>query len=257
MQLHITREGQQFGPYDLAQVNEMLAQGSLLPTDYAWYEGAADWTPLDQVPGITIPGAEPAPVEAIPVAAAANQSTPADAQPAAGAATATAGAAKKKKIFMIAGISVASVGAIVGALFAFGIIGGGEENGDTNGPKNNDGGGKPSANGNTQLPPPANRTVTYTGDIKPILEGNCYKCHNATQKVKGGLDMAKETLDGDGSMWEGDSGKVIDPKDSAKSLFVQRLTNKNDPMPPDETKMLSAEQVGLIRKWIDQGAKFD
>ena len=96
MQLHITREGQQFGPYDLAQVNEMLAQGSLLPTDYAWYEGAADWTPLDQVPGITIPGAKPAPVEAIPVTAVANQSTPADAQPTAGAATATAGAAKGK-----------------------------------------------------------------------------------------------------------------------------------------------------------------
>mgnify|MGYP000959238625 CR=1 FL=1 len=156
MQLHITRDGQQFGPYDLPQVNEMLVQGSLLPTDYAWYEGAADWTPLAQVPGVTMPGAAPAPGEAIPVAAVASQPAAAEAQPSGDATTASASAAKKKKIFMIAGISVAGVGAIVGALFAFGVIGGGEEEGDTNGPKNNGGtGGKPSGNGGAPLPPPA------------------------------------------------------------------------------------------------------
>ena len=67
--------------------------------------------------------------------------------------------------------------------------------------------------------------------------------------------MALET--GTAGMWEGDSGNVVIASDSAASPLVKRLVNKSDPMPPDETKMLSAEQVGLIRKWIDIGAKFD
>ena len=40
MNIHIQRDGQQMGPYPLEQVNEYLAQGTLLPTDPAWHE---DW----------------------------------------------------------------------------------------------------------------------------------------------------------------------------------------------------------------------
>jgi len=36
MQVTINRTGQQMGPYTVEQINEYLAQGSLLPTDYAW-----------------------------------------------------------------------------------------------------------------------------------------------------------------------------------------------------------------------------
>ena len=40
------------GPYTVDQINEYLAQGSLLPTDYAWHEGLPDWVPVTQITGV-------------------------------------------------------------------------------------------------------------------------------------------------------------------------------------------------------------
>ena len=51
MMIHISRDGEQFGPYSPEQVQEYLAAGQLLPTDLAWYEGAADWVPVTAVAG--------------------------------------------------------------------------------------------------------------------------------------------------------------------------------------------------------------
>jgi len=56
MQITIARDGQQMGPYSLEMVNAYLAQGMLVPTDMAWYEGAPGWVPLPQVPGASIAG---------------------------------------------------------------------------------------------------------------------------------------------------------------------------------------------------------
>ena len=50
--IHVMRDGQQFGPYTLEDLNSYLAQGTLLPTDQAWWEGAPAWVPMDQVPGV-------------------------------------------------------------------------------------------------------------------------------------------------------------------------------------------------------------
>ena len=46
MQITIARDGQQMGPYSLEMVNACLAQGMLMPTDMAWYEGAPGWVPF-------------------------------------------------------------------------------------------------------------------------------------------------------------------------------------------------------------------
>ncbi|HIL25080.1 MAG TPA: DUF4339 domain-containing protein [Verrucomicrobia bacterium] len=51
MMIHISRDGDQFGPYSPEQVQEYLASGQLLPTDLAWYEGAADWVPVTEIAG--------------------------------------------------------------------------------------------------------------------------------------------------------------------------------------------------------------
>ena len=65
MQIHINRNGQQFGPYSLDDARNHLAQGQLLPTDLAWYEGASGGVPLPQVPGVmgvaAPPGQPPGP----------------------------------------------------------------------------------------------------------------------------------------------------------------------------------------------------
>ena len=56
MQIHVARNGQQVGQYSLDEVNRKLADGSLLPTDLAWFEGAPSWSQLSTVPGVTMPG---------------------------------------------------------------------------------------------------------------------------------------------------------------------------------------------------------
>lgn len=53
MQIYITRDGQRMGPYTAEEVNRQLAAGTISLADLAWYEGAANWMPLSQVPGIS------------------------------------------------------------------------------------------------------------------------------------------------------------------------------------------------------------
>lgn len=110
----------------------------------------------------------------------------------------------------------------------------------------------------SKLPPAASKSgVTYAADIKPIFEKSCIKCHG-TEKQKGKLrlDSLEATMKG------GEDGKVIKPGNSADSMLVQNVAHIGDEdmwMPPPDNKdkipQLTKEQIGLIRAWIDQGAK--
>ena len=101
-----------------------------------------------------------------------------------------------------------------------------------------------------QLPKPADRVVDFVKDIKPIFQEACYKCHGRG-KDKGGLSLATHAR----AMEGGDDGPALQPGNSAISELVRRIASKDDDlvMPPEDDP-LSAEQIGLIRAWIDQGA---
>ena len=49
MEIRINRDGREVGPYTLEQVNQLLAEGSLLPTDLAWYDPMETWAERSQV----------------------------------------------------------------------------------------------------------------------------------------------------------------------------------------------------------------
>jgi cytochrome c5 len=105
-----------------------------------------------------------------------------------------------------------------------------------------------------KLPPAAKKTgVTFDKDIKPLFEASCTKCHGAEkQKGKLRLDTLAAVMRG------GESGKVIEAGHSAKSVLVHAVSglDADTAMPPEgKAKPLTAEQVGLVRAWIDQGAK--
>lgn len=106
----------------------------------------------------------------------------------------------------------------------------------------------------TKLPPAAKKEgVTFAKDIQPIFEKSCYKCHGVEkQKSKLRLDSLAAALKG------GENGPNVIPKDSAKSTLVYGVARlvEDDAMPPEgKGDPLTKEQVGLIRAWIDQGAK--
>jgi mono/diheme cytochrome c family protein len=110
----------------------------------------------------------------------------------------------------------------------------------------------------SKIPPASDKKgVTYVADIKPIFEKSCVKCHGPEkQKGKLRLDTLAAALKG------GEDGKVVEVGESAKSMLVHNVAHVGDEdmfMPPpdnkDKIQPLTKEQIGLIRAWIDQGAK--
>ncbi len=101
-----------------------------------------------------------------------------------------------------------------------------------------------------KLPEPAARPVDYAKDIRPILEQHCYACHGAKkQESELRLDARDPALKG------GFNGPVIVKGESVKSDLILRLVSSDaDAMMPPKGERLSAEQIGLLRAWIDQGA---
>lgn len=97
----------------------------------------------------------------------------------------------------------------------------------------------------------ADKPVDYIQQIKPILEKRCYACHGALQQ-KGGLrvDTAEFLRKG------GESGAVLTPGDASKSRLMELVARTGDlKMPPEgEGSPLTADELHLLRRWIDSGA---
>src|SRR5947207_2702772 len=96
-------------------------------------------------------------------------------------------------------------------------------------------------------------TVDYTRDIKPILADRCYACHGpdaAKRKAKLRLDVRAEAV-----------RVAIKPGSSADSPLAKRVGSAHDDevMPPPASKKprLTPQQVEIVKKWIDQGAKYE
>jgi hypothetical protein len=100
---------------------------------------------------------------------------------------------------------------------------------------------------------PPERPVSYSRDIKPILTNSCYACHGpdkGPRKAGLRLDVREVAVK-----------KAIRPGHAADSRLIERLTSQDadERMPPPSSKKrpLTAAQIDLLRRWIDQGAKFD
>jgi uncharacterized protein DUF1553/uncharacterized protein DUF1549/cytochrome c len=102
----------------------------------------------------------------------------------------------------------------------------------------------------SKLPSPANRKVDFVKDIQPILSKSCYDCHGP-KKEEAGLrwDVKEIAFKG------GEHGAVIVPGKSAESPMIHLVAGlKDDLVMPAKGERLTAEQIGLLRAWIDQGA---
>ena len=93
--------------------------------------------------------------------------------------------------------------------------------------------------------------VSFTREIAPILASRCLACHQDRNRG-GGLSLAgyADVLKG------GSSGAAVRAGLPSESLLV-RYVEGNPPRMPKAGPPLSAEQAGLIRRWIEQGAQTD
>ncbi len=92
--------------------------------------------------------------------------------------------------------------------------------------------------------------IDYDRQVHAILADKCLACHNA-EKRSGGLSLAiyQDLLNG------GRTGAAVKPASSATSLLVKRIIGAIQPQMPYGLDPLTDSEVGVIRSWIDQGAR--
>ncbi|HTD67052.1 MAG TPA: c-type cytochrome domain-containing protein [Candidatus Limnocylindria bacterium] len=94
--------------------------------------------------------------------------------------------------------------------------------------------------------------VDYLREIKPLLTEQCYRCHGASQQ-KGELRLDTAALARKG----GENGASIQPSKGNDSLLIQAVKGTHDSISrmPYKKPPLTEEQISLLAKWIDEGAK--
>ncbi|MCA9246733.1 MAG: DUF1549 domain-containing protein, partial [Planctomycetales bacterium] len=100
-------------------------------------------------------------------------------------------------------------------------------------------------------------TVSYARDVRPILAAKCFACHGPDEHAREAdlrLDLREAAVADLGGY------QAFKPGDANESESIIRMES-GDPderMPPlDSNKTLSTEEIAILRRWIDQGAKYE
>ena len=89
--------------------------------------------------------------------------------------------------------------------------------------------------------PAAGPTIDFDQQVKPFFQKYCYGCHDKNGRASGvGFDNKSDIL------------QTLIPGDAENSSLYNVLYTRK--MPQGRNKP-SAEEVEMIRQWIDQGAK--
>ena len=101
---------------------------------------------------------------------------------------------------------------------------------------------------------PAAPAISFNRDVRPILSNNCFACHGPDEKqreTKFHFDTKEGAFAEEG---------IIVPGNASKSVLFKKITEP-DPdermPPPDSGHALTDTQIDLLRRWIDEGAKWD
>jgi len=94
--------------------------------------------------------------------------------------------------------------------------------------------------------------VSFSQQIRPILEASCWKCHGAAMQLSRFDLRTRET-----ALKGGERGPAIVPGNAAESRLFRLVSGSEKPaMPMDGTKLTDA-QISAIKSWIEQGAPWD
>lgn len=97
--------------------------------------------------------------------------------------------------------------------------------------------------------------ISFNQQIRPILSDNCFACHGFDEETRE-ADLRLDTFDG--ATHDSAGYAAVVPGDREESELWIRITDKSDPMPPKKShKALTADEIELLGRWIDQGAVYD
>jgi mono/diheme cytochrome c family protein len=91
--------------------------------------------------------------------------------------------------------------------------------------------------------------ISFTKQIAPLIVGRCNNCH--IRNTRGGFSMATYAALKKGST---ESGTVFTPGKGEGSRLIEVLQSGDMPR---GGAPLKPEEIALVSKWIDEGAKFD
>ena len=101
----------------------------------------------------------------------------------------------------------------------------------------------------------SDRGVSFSKDVKPILDEHCLPCHQAGKEGYLASGLSVQSYD---DMMKGTKyGPVVMPGYSFSSTLQILVEHKADPSTnmPKRRMRLSQDKIELIGKWISQGAK--
>jgi len=96
----------------------------------------------------------------------------------------------------------------------------------------------------------AAEVVDYNRDIRPLLSDNCFSCHGPDEKKR----KAKLRLDTREGML-----RTVVPGKPGESELLERIQSEDPETimpPPASGKTLKPQQKELLKRWIEQGAKW-
>src|SRR6476620_5139275 len=98
--------------------------------------------------------------------------------------------------------------------------------------------------------------VSFDRDIRPIMSDTCFRCHGpdaSSRMANMRLDIREEALK------PKRNGTPIVPGDTEHSEIIQRVFAKDGRVmpPPFAHKELTEAQKQTIRRWVEQGAKYE
>ncbi|MCU0835153.1 MAG: hypothetical protein MUC77_12090 [Chromatiaceae bacterium] len=100
------------------------------------------------------------------------------------------------------------------------------------------------------------RAVSYQTDVNPLIQKYCVSCH---APEKDGYNVSGLSMTDHQALMKGTKfGPVVIPGDSFTSVMVMLVEGRADPsikMPHEGHEGPTADEIALIRRWIDQGAK--
>jgi hypothetical protein len=98
--------------------------------------------------------------------------------------------------------------------------------------------------------------LEFNRDIRPILSDKCFACHGFDAKTReAGLRL--DTVEGAYELKDG--MQAIKPGKPGQSEVWHRITSTDaDEMmpPPESNKSLTMEETELLKRWIEEGAKY-
>ncbi|MCI0422238.1 MAG: DUF1549 domain-containing protein, partial [Acidobacteria bacterium] len=101
------------------------------------------------------------------------------------------------------------------------------------------------------------KPVDFNRDIRPILSDTCFTCHGPDEQAQqAGLRLDTK----EGAFADRGGYQVIVPGKASQSRLFQRISAKEEALrmpPPTAERKLTESQIELLRRWIDEGAKWD